>query len=181
MTNDIPARYVLLLRGINVGGRNKLPMKSLVGLLESLGCRSVATYIQSGNAVFEGQPKPWSSPIARAIEQEFGFSASVLCLTAEHFLRAIEATPFDTQDGKTLHLYFLESTPKSPNLEKLDALRSATERTALLDQCFYLYAPDGVGRSKLAATAERHLGVTATARNWNTVQKLRHMLEQKNL
>ena len=181
MVKQPTRRYVLLLRGINVGGRNKLPMNSLTALLESLGCRSVKPYIQSGNVVFDGVDQEWAELVAEAIADEFGFCPNVLCLTSEGFQDAVAATPFASHDGKALHLYFLESVPESPDFEKIDSIRSATERSALLDRCFYLYAPDGIGRSKLAASVERHLGVAATARNWNTVQKLKQMLSDKSL
>ena len=80
--------------------------------------------------------------------------------------------------GKELHLYFLVSRPKKPDLDRLDAVKARSERFALKDTVFYLYAPDGIGRSKLAAAVERSLGVAATARNWNTVEKLLEMVAE---
>ena len=92
-------------------------------------------------------------------------------------ITAVSRNPFPATDEqhKTLHFYFLESAPPHPDLASLDALKSATEQFTLIDSVFYLHAPDGIGRSKLAVKVERALGVPATARNWRTVNKLLEM------
>ena len=89
---------------------------------------------------------------------------------------AIENNPFDTADGKALLFFFLISPPKSPDLAGLARLKSETEQFWLHDKVFYLYAPDGIGRSKLAAKADKYINASATARNWNTVSKLMTMV-----
>ncbi len=173
--------YILLLRGINVGGRNSLPMRELVDLLEALECRNVKTYIQSGNVVFQtGKDAPnLTKQISTGVKKRCGFEPHALLLHFQEFEGAIAANPFREaeSDPKGLHFGFLASVPSNPDLRKLDALKANSERFQLIDKVFYLYAPDGVGRSKLAASSERLLGVTMTDRNWRTVCKIRDMAE----
>lgn len=166
--------YVALLRGINVGGKGLLQMKELVAILESLGCLTVRTYIQSGNAVFEhkeSEAGKLAGKISAAIEKKRGFAPHVLVLDAKELKRAVDGNPFPegAAEPKSLHLFFLDSKPAKSTLKSLDALKSATERFELLGNWFYLHAPDGIGRSKLAASVERHLKVPVTSRNWRTV------------
>lgn len=101
-----------------------------------------------------------------------------MLLEKEELERAIAQNPFPEAESepKTLHLYFLASVPTTPNSEKMGALQADSERFELKESVFYLHAPDGIGRSKLAAKAEQLLGVAATARNWRTVSKLAGML-----
>ena len=175
--------YIALFRGINVGGRHSLPMKELVALLEALGCQNVKTYIQSGNAVFESKEKnvsQLSKQIGAEIKKSRGFEPHVLLLTLEEMEKAIKNNPFPEgeQAPKTLHVGFLTSTPKTPNLKALEALQANGEQFKLLDDIFYLYAPEGIGRSKLAASSERLLGVPLTDRNWGTVRKIMAMAKE---
>ncbi len=169
--------YIALFRGINVGGNNILPMKDLRALLEKLGAANVKTYIQSGNAVFQHEAEDisqLSSRISTAIKESHGFEPRVLLLDAAEMAQAMAANPFPEAESepKTLHLYFLASAPQSPDLEMLESLKKDNEQFKLIDKVFYLYAPDGIGRSKLAERAEKALGVAATARNWRTVSKI---------
>lgn len=175
------ASFVALLRGINVGGHNKLPMKALRELLEGLGLEGVETYIQSGNVVFRAPKKgakQLGAKISQAIEAAHGFAPDVMVLDAAAFEAAAKANPFPEADAapKAVHLWFCRSEPKAPDLERLAALASANERYVLDGAVFYLLAPDGIGKSKLAEKVERALGVSATARNWSTVSKLVLML-----
>lgn len=172
--------WILLLRGINVGGRNRLAMNDLKGILKSLGLENVRTYIQSGNVVFESTEEispGLAAGIAATIEERHGFEPRVLLLSADRLEKAIESNPFPEAEAepRTLHLFFLSSAPESPDLESLAEARSPTERFHLTDRVFYLHAPDGIGRSRLAANAEKYIGVPVTARNWRTVQKLWQM------
>lgn len=173
--------YIALFRGINVGGRNILPMRELVSDLESLDCEDVRTYIQSGNAVFRYSRKSAASlgaKIAKKIEDRHGFRPQVVILDARQLHKAIASNPFPDgeADPKTLHLFFLASPPPAQKLSALNKAKSSTERIHLAGQVFYLHAPDGIGRSKLAAKIEKLLGVPATARNWRTVVKLAEMV-----
>jgi uncharacterized protein (DUF1697 family) len=166
--------YVAFLRGINVGGTGKLPMKELIALLEGLGATGVRTYIQSGNAVFTSPAKDAAKLGARltaAIEAARGFAPHVLVLTAAELEKAAQGNPYPeaVATGNRLFLGFLAAKPAKPDTAKLAALKSPTERFTLKDRVFYFHAPDGVGRSKLAAGAERAIGVPMTLRNWQTV------------
>ncbi|MCF8372730.1 MAG: DUF1697 domain-containing protein [Bacteroidales bacterium] len=174
--------YIALFRGINVGGNNILPMKSLVEILEGIGCSNIRTYIQSGNAVFQFK-KENRQTIAEKISQKvlghFQFEPKVLILELADLQVAVKNNPYERKDGKALHFFFLESAPENPDLDGLAAIKSNSEEFKLINKVFYLYAPDGIGRSKLAAKAERSLRVAATGRNWNTVSKLLEMVGQK--
>lgn len=122
--------YIALFRGINVGGRNILPMKDLVKILEDLGCSKVRTYIQSGNVVFnteEDKRDKLAVNISEAIADRYKFKPKVLLLEAAELETAIKNNPFDTDAGKALHFFFLESLPKSPDLEGLTANRQKLE------------------------------------------------------
>ncbi len=174
--------YIALFRGINVVGNNSLPMRDLVGILERLGCKDVETYIQSGNAVFRtgnSQPTKLAEEIGSGIFKDHGFKPKVLLLSAPELDSAIENNPFNTAIGKALHFFFLASRPRKPDLAGLTAVKTKTEQFKLDKKVFYLYAPDGVGRSKLVAKIEPCLGVPVTARNWNTVSKLRDLLSKR--
>jgi len=174
---------IVLLRGINVGGRNALPMKELVAVLDDLGARNVKTYIQSGNAVFvwEGEDTSRLSDQIRAgIKKRRGFDPYVLLLGLEDIERVIEQNPFPEAetDPAALHAGFLAAAPERPELKTLESLKSDSERFRLIGSVFYLHAPEGVGRSKLAARAERLLGVPMTDRNWRTVRTLWKMAQE---
>jgi uncharacterized protein (DUF1697 family) len=162
-----------------VGGRHSLPMKELVSILQDLGCRNVATYIQSGNAVIESDQaaEKLAENISAAIMKRRGFAPRVLLLNAQELERAIAANPFPEgeSDPKSLHLGFLSERPEAPDLAKLEALRSPTERFQLIGRVFYLHAPDGIGKSKLAERSETILGVAMTDRNWRTVTMMSGM------
>ncbi|MDX1556191.1 MAG: DUF1697 domain-containing protein [Xanthomonadales bacterium] len=170
---------IALFRGINVGGHHKLPMKDLVCILESLGYSDVQTYIQSGNVVFESpspQGEQSADEISDAVEAKFGFRPNVLLLGKQQFEDAVARNPFPTAQGKFLHFFFLERSPESPDLETLRGIKTASEQFKLVDSLFYLYTPDGFGRSKLAEKVERCLGVAVTARNFNTVNAILNLL-----
>ncbi len=173
--------YVALIRGINVGGRNSLPMKELVAVLQDIGCSNVETYIQSGNVVFQSNSaaERLTEEIATGIFRHRGFRPHVLVLEQAEFERAIDNNPFPEgeSDPKALHLGFLDSVPSNPDLQGLQAVRAPSERFELIGRVFYLFAPDGVGRSKLAAKSEKALGVPMTDRNWKTVGRIMSMLE----
>ena len=175
--------YIALLRGINVGGKNILPMKELVALLEGLGLENVATYLNSGNVVFQSKvadTNKLAGDIRAAIGDRYGFAPQLLIRSGRDLQQAMAANPFPEAESqpKTLHLFFLESPPAEPDLAGLEAIKADTERFKLLDAAFYLHAPDGIGRSKLAARAEKLLGVPATARNWRTVSKVMVMAKE---
>ncbi|MBU1424325.1 MAG: DUF1697 domain-containing protein [Gammaproteobacteria bacterium] len=171
---------IALLRGINIGGNHPLPMKELSALLTGMGLRDVQTYIQSGNVVFRCNQKDkaaLAAKISKAIEAQHGFAPQVLLLEAAELRKAMADNPFPEAEAipQSLHLLFLKEIPQRPDLKSLEALRMGNERFRLAGKVFYLHTPDGVGNSKLAARAEKLLGVTASGRNWNTVCKLAEM------
>jgi uncharacterized protein (DUF1697 family) len=173
-------RYIALFRAMNVGGNNRLPMKVLVRLLEGMGLSNVKTYIQSGNAVFDSDLKDapaLGKSISAAISKAHGFAPRLLVLKSAELAKAIRSNPFPEAESEsaTLHVTFLSATPKHPDLQALTAVKTTGERFLLKGRLFYLYAPDGIGRSKLAARIEKALGVTGTARNWRTLRKLEEL------
>ena len=169
--------FIALLRGINVGGNTILPMRDLVGMFEGLGLKKVKTYIQSGNVVFQSAHKnalDLSRKITAAIEKSCGIAPQVVLLGIKELQAVIASNPFPQgmREPKSLHLFFLDSVPRNPDLGTLATLKTKSEQFKLVNQVFYLYAPDGIGDSKLAAKIERALGVAATARNWRTVSEV---------
>jgi len=172
--------FIALFRGINVGGHHSLPMRELVEIFENLELENVRTYIQSGNVVFQSKkhlPAGFSTDISLAIENLKGFKPGVLLLSPKEFQTAIDECPFSSDEGKLLHFFFLSEMPEDPDLECLEALKSETEEYRLINKVFYLYAPDGIGRSKLVAKVGKAMGVPGTARNWNTVRKIHSLVD----
>ena len=167
--------YIVLLRGINVGGKGILPMRNLCSIVESLGCENIKTYIQSGNLVFNNStelPTNFDIALSLEIEKIFNFKPGVFIFSLADFKKIIANNPFSIENGKIVHFYFLSTKPKNPDLEKLNSLKTETEQFKLLNQVLYLIAPDGIGRSKLASQIEKVLKTNATARNFNTINKL---------
>jgi len=170
---------IALLRGINVGGSNPLPMKELAALLTEMGLREVRTYIQSGNVVFRCDVKnkaALAAKISAAIKTQHGFAPHVLLLDAAELHEAMAGNPYPETEPKSLHLYFLDEAPQHPDLKSLEAIKPDGEHFTLAGKVLYLHTPEGFGSSKLAARVEKLLGVAATARNWNTVRKLAEMV-----
>jgi uncharacterized protein (DUF1697 family) len=175
--------YIALFRGINVGGKNILPMKELILLLQNFGFENIKTYIQSGNVVFRSNKKdepPLSRQISKKIKEIYRSEPIIHILGLQELENAISKNPFPESESKpeSLHLGFLAAEPKNPDFIKLEALKKNSERYRLIDKIFYLNAPEGIGRSKLAANSERLLGVPMTDRNWRTVCKIRDIAEE---
>lgn len=173
-------KYIALFRGINVAGKNMLPMKELVAVLENLGMQGVKTYIQSGNVICRSKTADTAQlarNISAAIRKSHGFEPQVLLLNPAVLDKAIKENPYPEAEAapNTLHVNFLAAIPPKPDLKALEKIRSESERFHLAREVLYLHAPDGIGRSKLAAGMERLLGVPMTSRNWNTVLKLKEM------
>lgn len=172
--------YIALFRGINVGGNNMLPMKELKVVMENEGCCDVQTYIQSGNVIFRSamsDTAKLSKRLGTAVSKSHGFEPRVWLLTRQELERAAKANPFHEaiENPKSVHLFFLATPPKAPNLEGIDKIRLESERFQLKGRVFYVHTPEGFGTSKLATRVEQLLGVPATARNWRTVTTLLEM------
>ena len=173
--------YIALLRGINVGGNNKLPMKELITVLEGLTLHNVKTYIQSGNVVFQSERTDTATlakEISETIGKSHGFVPAIFLLSIEELQAAIRSNPFPEgkEEPKSLHFFFLDSILQQPDLDALEQLKTETERFELIDNVLYFHAPDGISRSKLAAKVTRGWkGISSTARNWRTVSKVVEM------
>lgn len=175
--------YAALLRGINVGGSRKIPMADLRTLMEGLGHDDVRTYLQSGQAVFagdHGDEESLAAELAGAIEKRFGFAVDVI--VRDHaYLKAIAADcPFPAADleAKQLHVTYFSAPVDADRFAEIDRDTYLPEEFRLGDRALYLYAPNGLGRSKLAEHLSKprlNKGVIATSRNWNTVVKLVEM------
>ena len=176
--------FISLLRGINVGGHNKIRMEALRELYTSLGLQGAQSLLQSGNVVFaseETDPARLSGRIADAIEKSFGFRAEVLLRTPPELRDAIARSPFADRTGlnpSLLCVTFLAGKPDEDGLAGLAKYATAGEEYSLSGRELYLYYPNGMGRSKLTNTViERHLKTVGTARNWNTVNALLGLAE----
>ena len=156
-------------------------MQDFRNLLSELGCKDVATYIQSGNAVFNypGKVTRLSESISDAVEKQFGFRPQTMLVSAVEFLAIAAANPFVAKalELKFVHICFLPGAAQQPNTERMTELACPSEQYVLTDEAFYLHAPDGIGRSKLASNVEKCLGVRTTARNARTVGKICEMVE----
>lgn len=180
---DMTTMYAALLRGINVGGNKKVPMAELRALLTELGHGSVRTYLNSGNAVFSSDshdPDALAADLERAIEKHFGFRVACMVRTGAYLKAVVDACPFpaDELEGKQLHATFFSGPADPERFAGIDIKAFLPDTFRLGDRVLYLYAPDGIGRSKLAeALAKPALlkGIDATARNWNTVKALVEM------
>ncbi|MGA7539130.1 MAG: DUF1697 domain-containing protein [Steroidobacteraceae bacterium] len=172
--------WLALLRGINILGNNRVPMKALASALEGAGFQSVRTYIQSGNVLFDssGNARALSRRITQLVEHHFDCAPTVLVISKAALAAAIRGNPFPgaTQNHKSLHVYFLAARPKSPDIASLARLDAGREAFALKGDVFYLWTPDGFADSVLRSRIERCLGVSATARNWRTVNELLKLL-----
>lgn len=174
-------KHAALLRGINVSGKNMLPMKDLAGMFVAAGCRDVATYIQSGNVVFSAPAavlKKLSQTISQRIADDFGHKVPVIIRSHEQIAAVIRENPFlkAGEVEKSLHVVFLADLPAANAVAKLDPQRSPPDRFIVAGQDIYLHLPNGAGQSKLTnAWLDSKLSTISTARNWNTVMKLFEM------
>lgn len=173
--------WIALLRGVG-GGIRPLPMRELAKALEGIGLKDVRTYIQSGNVIFNSakQPARLAAEIERCIEKNFGFHSKTFVLSASDLQRAAKDNPFPQADAepRTLHLFFLAQPAKAAKLDAMNELKTKSEQFVLTHKVFYFYTPEGFGVSKLAAKADRLLGVDTTARNWRTVGKLLELAKE---
>ena len=165
---------VLLLRGVNVGGHGKLPMADLRALLLDLGGGTVRTYIQSGNAVVARAVA--AGAVAGAVEAAHGFRPDVLALSEAEWRERVATRAF-AEDPKVLHGFF-GADLSLPDMAPLEALKGPSEEIAICPGVIWLHAPDGIGRSKLAAGMEKAAGRRLTARNWRSVAAISDLLEE---
>lgn len=176
-------RWIVLLRGVNVSGKNKLPMAEFRAALTTAGFSNVKSYIQSGNVVLEADAALSQDDVSKSVQKTllngFHIETPLMLLREERLKKAALTNPLGQEFEKAnwMFLYFLSEKPTLPDLEKLTELTTDNERWQLINDVFYVFAGVGAGRSKLIARAEKLLGVAATARNWKTVQKLIEMID----
>ncbi len=169
---------VALLRGINVGGKNKLPMKDLATMFMDAGCSDVRTYIQSGNVLYRAEPaleEDIPSLIGASILDRFGLQIPVVTRNGQELEDIVRRNPFAEHSGEPdkLHVAFLSDLPDPVNVESLDPYHSPPDQFALLGREVYLYCPNGMARTKLSNSYfDSRLAATSTMRNWKTVLKL---------
>jgi uncharacterized protein (DUF1697 family) len=192
------ASHVALLRGINVGGRNKVPMADLREVVTSLGHTGVSTYIQSGNVLFstpDTDNAKLAAALESAIEDRFGIWSSVVVLSRDELAQVLTANPYpDEPNPRMVHVVFLSAEPPGELLTRIAAAESAVAAKGSRDtvqaagQALFVHTPDGFGTSELAQTlfkiisppakAKKH-GLAATARNWATATKLLSLCDQE--
>ena len=192
------ASHVALLRGINVGGRNKVPMADLREVVTSLGHTGVSTYIQSGNVLFstaDTDHAKLATALESAIEDRFGIWSSVVVLSRDELAQVLAANPSpDEPNPKMVHVVFLNAEPPGDLLGRISAAESAVAAKGSRDtvqaagQVLFLHTPDGFGTSELAQTVFKIItppargkkpGLAATARNWATATKLLSLCDQE--
>lgn len=153
-------------------------MKDLVALLEKNQYCNVRSYIQSGNLVLDtkaGANKKPDQDIGAMVEKRFGFRPEIICLSLAEFKRIVANNPYPAAKGNAMHFFICKDTPQA-DIDKLEQLKTGSESYQIFGKVLYLHAPDGIGRSKLAAKVETCLGVAVTARNLNTIMQLQKMI-----
>jgi uncharacterized protein (DUF1697 family) len=178
-------RYAALLRGINVGGSRKVPMADLRTLVEGLGHDGVRTHLQSGQVVFtaaHGDEESLAAELSAAVERHFGFAVDVIVRDHAYLKGIVDACPYPAGElePKQLHVTYFSAPVTPERFAGIDRQAYLPEEFRLGDRALYLYAPNGLGRSKLAEHLARpriNKGVVATGRNWNTVRKLVELTE----
>ena len=174
--------YVAFLRGINVGGKNKLPMKDLVEMFVTAGAEDVRSYIQSGNVLFRASPgvaARLSGQITTQIATSFGYRTPVILRTVDQLRGVISDNPFLKAGAaeETLHVMFLADLPSPTNVDNLDPDRSPPDRFIVRGREVYLQLPNGVANSKFTNNYfDSKLATTSTGRNWRTVTKLLELM-----
>jgi uncharacterized protein (DUF1697 family) len=178
--------FISLLRGINVGGQKRLGMADLVQLCTSLGFDNVRTYLQSGNVLFEspyGDPGRLSAMVGENISRKFGFPVKVIIRTSEELRRIILNNPLAKEglDADKQHVTFLSDIPSEEVRGSMMKGKDSEDRYVIVGREVYLSCPNGYGRTKFSNTFfEKKLGVSATTRNWKTVNTLAEMAEGRH-
>lgn len=175
-------RFAALLRGVNVGGHNRVPMPELRALCAELGWADVRTYVQSGNVVFaaEGEPAALEGALEAGIERRFGFSVPVLVRPAAAWAGYAAGNPFPGASETEPNRVMLALSRHPPHPDAADALRERAadgERIARVGDALWIHYPGGSGRSRITpAQLDRLAGSAVTTRNWRTVQQLALLL-----
>jgi len=176
------ATYAVLLRGVNVGGHNKVPMRALQELLASDGHRDVRTYVQSGNVVLRTRlgADALAARVESLLAEAMGLSVPSVVRSGPQLAEIVAANPFlapGRDPGRQLHVAFLAADPDPEGLAGLDPRRAAPEELSVRGRDIYLWCPEGLGQSKVMQGVERRLATAATVRNWRTVTELLRMAD----
>ena len=172
--------FISLLRGINVSGQKKIRMADLKSLYENLEFKEVSTYIQSGNVTFKSNEESPDLELAKKIEQaicqKYQFEVPVVVRNANEWKNVISANPFlkeKTIDVEKLYVTFLSKIPGKAALQSIHQFDFSPDRFIIIEKEVFLYIPEGYGETKLSNKFfENKLKVTATTRNWKTINKL---------
>ncbi len=181
----MPYEYLALFRGINVGGKNLLPMRDLADMFVKAGCTDARTFIQSGNVLFKAPAKiakQIGETVPEQIEKRFGHRPPILIRTAEQLAMVAANNPFleAGADEDTVHVLFLAAAPEAARVKSLDPARSSPDAFAVRGAEVYLHLPNGVARSKLTnAYFDSKLATISTGRNWRTVTTLLEMMKSR--
>ena len=172
---------IALLRGINVSGKNKIRMAELKSLFEDLGCTSVATYLQSGNVVYDSTKPVTAQDIQAAISNQLELNVPVITISADELAQIIQNNPFLKKGAEPAHCYvtFLWETPTPKSVTDCAVPNNETGRFSIADNTIYVHCPDGYGRTKIHTVFfEKKLGLLATTRNLKTVNALLELSKQ---
>ncbi len=172
------ATYTAWLRGINVGGNNKLPMKDLKAIFEQEGCTEVVSYIQSGNVVFDAtaaEAKTLGARVAARIEKDLDIKSPVIVRSAAAIKKVAAAHPMGdaAAEPKFFAVGFLQAKPSAAQVKAMEVDRFLPDGWKVVGSEVYLHYPNGMARTKLTnAYLDRALGTVSTVRNWNTLTKI---------
>ncbi|WP_397363725.1 DUF1697 domain-containing protein [Olleya sp. R77988] len=173
--------YLAFLRGINVGGHNKIPMQELRDLLNQIGFKDVKTYIQTGNIIFKTSSTDrnlLASKIKNGIYNQFGFDIPVLIKTPTQIISILEKCPFTEEEKLKSYFALLYDKATIQQIQSLKSYSFPDEKFQLIDDCIYLYSSIGYGKSKANNNFfEKKIKIKLTTRNYNTLNKLVKLLE----
>ncbi len=163
--------YICLLRGINVGGNRIIKMDQLKAWFNNLGAVNTASFIQSGNIIYQAKKAIPENAIVASIEKNTGFLVPVIQLTVEEFEAIIQSNPYLKQkkDVAFFHVFFLSAIPDPNKLDIVKKKIEATDVFEIKDNALYQYCPNGYSQSKLTnQLIDKSLGLVSTTRNWKT-------------
>jgi uncharacterized protein (DUF1697 family) len=172
MADETPARVALLLRGINVGKHNRIPMAELRRVLVAVGCDDIVTYLQSGNAVVTADPAALAARTEQALRDEVGLDVRVLQRTGPQLAAVVAANPFPEREAtpKQLHVAFLDTPLDQASLDAVGTRHGDDELALAAGELYLSYA--GSSYDSTLGKVLPKLGVVMSARNWTTVLKL---------
>jgi uncharacterized protein (DUF1697 family) len=174
-------QWLVLLRGVNSGERENLPMGEVPGVLEARGLEDVKTCLQNGNIVLTSSldAEELKVCIVQILKESFQLRAKFSLVKATRFLEVLRENPFEAEsysNPDNVHVFFLRKRPVRPNFQQMERFKAIDERWSLTDFAFYLTTPGEFRESKLGVRAERLLGVSTTRRTWNDVTEISKLL-----